>query len=325
MFYDFITIGGVTEDITFFSKDGLIIDNKKDVLKQKLLAFEYGSKINVKEYYQGFGGGASNTAVNLARMGFKTACLANIGNDARGQRVLENFNNNKIDIKLINIDKKLDTGFSFIINDKKDRIIFSYRGANDNLLITDKQKVFLKKAQWLYLTSLPDNSNNLLKDIFANKNKIAWNPGLNQLSGGIKKIAGFLKITDIFMVNKDEALELIKKTPQLSNYNDDFLNNCENLIKILKACGPKIVILTDGINGAYIYDGKNFYHQAILKRSVEIDTTGVGDAFNSTVLGALLKIEGDYKKAMSWGMKNTASLVTKFGAQNGLLNLKNIK
>ncbi len=325
MFYDFITIGGVTEDIIFFSKDGVMVDNKKNVLKQKLLAFEYGAKINIKECYQGFGGGASNTAVNLAKMGFKVACLASIGDDDRGKRILENFDNNKIDTKLINVDKKSNTGFSFIISDKKDRIIFSYRGANDNLSLTDKQKAILKKAEWLYLTSLPDDSISILKNIFANKNKIAWNPGLNQLSGGIKKIAGFLKVTDIFMVNKDEALELIKKTPELSGYNNKFLDNCENLIKILKGCGPKIIILTDGINGAYIYDGKFFHHQAVIKRAVEIDTTGVGDAFNSTVLGSLLKIDGDYKKAMYWGMKNTASLVAKFGAQNGLLSLKNIK
>jgi len=41
MKYDIITIGGATEDITFYTKEGVLIDNKKDVLRQKLLAFEY--------------------------------------------------------------------------------------------------------------------------------------------------------------------------------------------------------------------------------------------------------------------------------------------
>ena len=48
---DFITIGGATEDITFYTTEGVVIDNSKDLLRQKLLAFEYGAKIKIDAAY----------------------------------------------------------------------------------------------------------------------------------------------------------------------------------------------------------------------------------------------------------------------------------
>jgi len=46
-----------------------LIDNKQDILRQKLLAFEYGAKINSEKVVHGFGGGAANTAVSFASLG----------------------------------------------------------------------------------------------------------------------------------------------------------------------------------------------------------------------------------------------------------------
>ncbi|HOZ53052.1 MAG TPA: PfkB family carbohydrate kinase [bacterium] len=324
MKYDFITIGGVTEDIVFFTSEGVLIDNKADILKEKLLAFEYGAKINIKEFGHYFGGGASNSAINLSGLSFKVACLSRIGQDERGFRILENLENNKVDHNFIEVDKKSDSGFSFIINNKKDRIIFAYRGANDNFVISKKQEKNIKLAKWVYLTSLPLNCQNSLERIFLNKNNIAWNPGISQLSGGVAPIKRFLENTEIFILNKDEALELIKKTKRFSSLKDNFLADIKNLIKILKDLGPEKIILTDGVKGAYFFDGTNFFHQKIISNQNKIDSTGVGDAFGSTVVGCLIKFDGDYKKSMYLGVKNVSSVVSLAGAQNGLLSYKEL-
>lgn len=328
MLNDFITIGGLTEDIVFFAQDGVLLNNKKDILRQKLLAFEHGAKINIKEYGHYFGGGASNSAVNLAKAGFKTACLARVGSDERAKRVLANLSQQKVDTRNIIIDKKNDTGFSFILNNKKDRIIFTYRGSNDFLQVEKKHQAIIKKHKWVYLSSLPADYINSLKNIFASKNKIAWNPGLSQLSGDLSKILPFLKKTDIFAVNKDEALEMVKRNKKyLSSAfkkDDKFLNNSKNLIKILKSFGPDKIILTDGVQGAYFYDGQNLHHQGIIKSKKSVDTTGVGDAFNSTVVGALERNSGDFKKAMFLGVKNASAVISQSGAQNGLLNFTKV-
>jgi 2-dehydro-3-deoxygluconokinase len=324
MNYDFLTIGGLTEDIVFFTDEGVLVDNKEDILRQKLLAFEYGAKINIKEFGYYFGGGASNTAVNLSNLGFRVASLARIGPEERGRRILSNLKKNKINVEKIELDRKNNSGFSFILNNKKDRIIFSYRGSNDFLRVEKKHKSIIRASRCVYLTSMPDSYHNSLKNIFSFKNKIAWNPGLNQLSGGADKISAFLRKTDVLMLNKDESLELIKNTKKYSKLKDSYLNNCRNLLKILKELGPEKIILTNGVKGAYFYDGEEIYHQGIIKEQKRVDTTGVGDAFNSTVIASLERFKGDIKKAMLLGVKNTASVVSCSGAQNGLLGFKKL-
>lgn len=325
MKFDFITIGGLTEDVIFFSKEGLLLDNQGDLLRQKLLAFEQGAKINIKETEMGFGGGAANSAIALAKLDFKVACLGCLGSDNRSFRILENLQKFGVDCSGISFTKKSQSGFSFVLSNKKDRIIFAYRGANDFFKVENKDKNTIQNSAWVYLASLPDNHLSSLKNIFAFKNKIAWNPGLKQLSGDIKKISPFLKKTDILLLNKDEALELVKKSKNFKALSDKFLNDSKNLIKLLKQFGPEKIVLTDGLNGSYFYDGEKVYHQKTIKNKKNVDATGVGDAFNSTTVGFLYRLSGDYVKAMTYGAKNASSLVAKIGAQNGLLSLKELR
>jgi len=325
MKYDVITIGGATEDITFYTREGIVVNNKKDILRQKLLAFEHGAKIKIDKSYSTFGGGAANTAVNFSRLGFKVASLIAIGNDERGKRVLKNLKKHKVDTKLVQKIKELATGFSFIlINPEK--IVFSNRAANSELGIRNKELGSLGNAKWAYITSLSGKWEEVLKKIFSVKDiKVAWNPGHIQLNNGVKKIGSFLKKTNVLCLNKDEAIELVASDSKHKNKGNAFLNKTRNLLIALKNIGPSIVVITSGKQGADAYDGNRFYHQAILKEKRRVDTTGVGDAFNSTFVAGLELYDGDIKLAMKLGVKNTASVISQQGAQNGLLSILDLR
>ena len=101
MKYDIITIGGAVEDITFYTNEGMVIDNSQDILRQRLLAFEYGAKIRVKDAHSTFGGGATNVSVSASRLGFNTACFCAVGDDDRGKKIIENLKNYKVDTRFI--------------------------------------------------------------------------------------------------------------------------------------------------------------------------------------------------------------------------------
>lgn len=322
--FDFITIGGATEDIVFYTKDGVSLKNKKDILRQELLAFEQGAKIKVEKFFNLFGGGASNVAVNLSKMRFNVSSLVNLGDDDRGLKILENFKKNKIDTSLLSIDKKIGSGFSFVLNNGKDRIIFTYRGSNDNLEIDLKKIKKLKNTDRIYLTSSPKNWLNFLNKIFSLDREVYWNPGLQELSCGSEKIAKFIKKTEVLMLNRDEALELVKKSEFFQRHSDKYLGDIRNLLKIIKSLGPKKLLITDGLKGAYFFDGSNFHHQKAMKGKKSLDTTGVGDAFNSTFSAFFILLEGDYKRAMSLAAKNAASVISSYGAQNGLLSIDDL-
>ncbi|MFA6416990.1 MAG: carbohydrate kinase family protein [Patescibacteria group bacterium] len=329
MIYDFIAIGGATRDISFFTDQGILINNPRDILRQQLLAFEYGAKIRIDKFNYSYGGGAANAAVNLAHFGFKAGCLAAIGDDENGRAIIKNFQERQVAVSLIKKVSGEHSGFSFIIISKTgERIIFTERGANGLLQVTAKDEIALKNTRNIYISSLSGNWSSILKKVFSIASRqgirIAWNPSEAQYSSGLKKLMPFLKNTFIFSVNKDEAIELALAHSKLrgQKLKATFLNDEKNLLQIIKSYGPKIVLITSGSAGAYAYDGQKFYYQPICKEKKRVDTTGVGDIFNSTFAAGVELFKGDIKKALLLSARNTASKIAHLGAQNGLLKIK---
>ncbi len=309
MNYDFITIGGAVRDFTFY------IEPIKG--KSKLICFLPGTKINIKETYFTHGGGACNVAVGLANFGLKVAVITCVGNDLSGQNIIKGLKEKGVETKFIQIDRKLHTGVSAIIQPKGgERTIFTYRGANDNLFIMETDE--LKKTNWIYLASLSGNWEKIINKIseLKSKNKelkIAWNPGLIQLQAGKKKLVKFLRQTEVLILNKTEAALLTAKSEK----------RIQELLKSVYQLGPKIIAITCGKEGAYVMDkNKILYQPAYLVKRV--DTTGAGDAFSSGFLSGLVLFE-NLKKALKLGIFNSAGVLTKVGAQEGLLTKKDLK
>ncbi|HTW96564.1 MAG TPA: carbohydrate kinase family protein, partial [Candidatus Methylomirabilis sp.] len=325
MKYDFIAIGGAVEDITFKTDEGVLIDNKDDVLRQKLVGFEYGAKIRINDVYRFPGGGANNAAVAMAKMGFSVVMLGAVGEDESGDRLIKNLAANKIDTRLVKRVAGVETGFSFIvITQNNEHVAFVYRGANDKLFADQAAVSMFPDTEWLYVTSLSGQWEKVLDQVFSAKEPlVAWNPGNVQLAAGVDRLRKYLQKTTVFMVNKDEAIELTISSGKYKNEDENYLNQTSNLLTALKGFGPKTVLITDGERGADFYDGDNFYHQDSLRVPPEkiADTTGVGDAFCSTFIAGLELYEGDIKQALKLAMKNSAATLKEAGAQNGLLSI----
>jgi len=318
MKYDILTIGGAMRDIIFLTTEGLVIDNFKDPLRQKLIGFELGAKIYVKKVYFEPGGGASNTAVGFSKLGLKTAIMSRVGQDREGDQLIKGMKKNKIDTRLIQIDKKTSTGFSFILGlrqIKRAHSIFAYRGTNDYFIFKAKASD-IKGVKWFYVSSVSSpNWQTVLGKVFsfAKKGvKIAWNPSNVQLKAGFKKLSKHLKQTKILILNEDEARELVlskKKTKNLT---------IKNLLKEIDKMGPEIVAITVGKKGVYAYDGKKGYYQKPAPSKV-INTTGAGDSFSAAFVASLFYHPKNIQRALKWGVYNSASVIDKIGAQNGLL------
>jgi sugar/nucleoside kinase (ribokinase family) len=358
MKYDFITIGGATEDITFHTREGLLIANRKDILRQKLMAFEYGAKVKIDRSNSTFGGGAANAAVSFSRLGFRAAALVAVGDDERGQKIIANLKKEKVGTNLVEKIKGAQSGYSFILTGSdNEHIVFSNRGANSELRISAKggsasggknyKLKNLANTKWIYLTSLSGNWENVLKKVFSVKTplaplykggakncppskgglgglKIAWNPGHRQLEKGASALGQCLKNTSVLIVNKDEAIELVVSCREHCRKSAKFLNNIGNLIKIIRGFGPSIVVITNGRHGAYAYDGKKIYFQSVAREKERVNTTGVGDAFGSSFVAGLELFKGDIKRAMNLAAHNAASVVANLGAQTGLLKRRDI-
>ncbi|MFH1192000.1 MAG: carbohydrate kinase family protein [bacterium] len=364
--FDVLTIGGAVQDITFYTSDGKLLDNPdKDPTCLKLLAFEYGAKIKIDEANFSFGGGAQNAAVCFSRLGFKTAALVIIGLDSTGEEIIRNLKINQVNTKFVQKNKKLGTGFSFVLTDRKtsEHVIFSYRGASSELNVSEfvLKKIFPK---WIYLTSLSGEwEKDVMMGVLKYKEKfdllLAWNPGVRQLSAGFKKIKAYLRKTDVLIMNKDEATELvisggikgnedakvlIKDLHSMiyqRNYTPPSASSRQKGGQAGQALTPlkggtginasinkggvkkSIAVVTEGKKGAYACDGKKTYYAPIIDVK-RVDTTGVGDAFGSSFTAGLELYNGDIQKSLELGILNTSSVVGKVGAENGLLYRKDV-
>jgi len=91
------------------------------------------------------------------------------------------------------------------------------------------------------------------------------------------------------------------------------------LLELMRERGPKTVVITDGRNGAFAYDGtKKLFVPMYPDTRPPVERTGAGDAFSSTVASALA-LGHPLEEALRWGPINSMSVVQEIGAQKGLL------
>lgn len=317
--YEILTIGGATQDIMFYTKAGRTIRQNQE----EFTAFPYGGKIAAKEILYTFGGGAANTAVSFARLGFETGSLFCLREDQIGQLIIMHLNKEKVDTSLVEYTNKAYSAFSLVVTpgQSTDHVIFINRGAN--LFFQVKPKVLSQiKTKWIYLSSLAgvyqtSNVKAIFDYVKKNSVNLAWNPGGEQLALGQKYFKTLLPKVAVFIINDEEAEELILGRSKTGTPIKDLL------IK-LKAWGPRYVAISCGARGAYVYDGQKIYfHKKLLGGAV--NTTGAGDAFGSSLVAGLEHFQGDVGRALKLAMLRSGNVVKHVGAQVGLLNAAEVK
>lgn len=316
---DIITIGGVTRDIIFTTRGGKVVETPDNVMEQALLCFEFGAKIKASQTHFSLGGGACNTSVGLRRLGFTVGICACVGDDKEGEMILSQLRKEKVNLALIQKDKKEKTGASLVILHEKtgERTLFTYRGANENLEFNLKQK-----TKWLYVSSLSGKWQPVLHNIerFLSKNEVKcmFNPGITQIESGRKGLGRILDQTNILMINKDEAIELV--------YSDGFRNIDEpqELVQVISSWGPEIVVITDGSCGAYAGNENGIYFAAAFSEIKRIDATGAGDSFGSGFLAGYI-YTGKIEEALKYGIIDSNSVISYYGAHNKLLTKSEVE
>ena len=145
--------------------------------------------------------------------------------------------------------------------------------------------------------------------------KLAFQPGTFQIQLGVEKLKGIYSRTDVFIVNLEEAQRILNSQSR----------DVKVLMKTLAEYGPKIVIITDNTNGAYMFDGDHYYHVPMYPDPrPAFERTGCGDAFASTFMSALAMGKSPLE-ALIWAPVNPMSVAQFIGAQEGLLTREQLE
>ena len=311
--FDIITFGSATWDISL-KISGKRIKDEADLIIDKGIFFNLGSKIDVDDMYFSFGGGGLNTSATFKNQGFKIAYCGSVGNDIPGKEIIEHLKEKKINYSFV-VKKEKPTNNSVIFHvPNQDRTVLAYRGASEMLNKNDIDWNNLK-ASWFYLAPLSGKLNLITEDIvfFAKKQgiKTLVNFGNSQLKMNKNKIKNILDKTDILLLNKEEA-SLLTRT----KYEKE-----DQIIRKINELHQGLNIITKGEEGVVVSDGKYVY-EAKLKRFKIIDKTGAGDSFGSGFISGLIKSKGDIDCAIKFGLVNAKNCLMVKGATNGLLKEK---
>jgi len=308
--YDVITVGESTID-AFMTLAHAHADAHLDS-ETNGLCFKFGEKIDVERYDFAIGGNATNVAVGLSRLGLKATLCTEIGDDEFSLKIRNCLATEHVERMLVH-QVKGQSNFSVAINFRGDRTLFG-----ENVKRAHNFDFLDITAKMLYITSLADEWRKPYETAlaFAKKNnaKIAFNPGSRQIHDESGVTHAVLEQTYILIVNKQEA-ELLLHQKDTPHSDEEYV---KKLMQQLQKHGPQIVVVTDGKKGSYALDSdENFYRQHTHEGEV-VERTGAGDAYSTGFLAAT-NYGLPVQKAMEWGSWNATSVVSKIGAQAGLL------
>jgi ribokinase len=309
---DIISVGDIVTDA--FIK---LIDDEAKTYKDdegtKWIAMHFGTKLPFDhvEVIEAVGN-AANAAVAFARLGLNSAFVTNVGSDAHGRDMISALHKNKVDSRFVRINPDKKSNYHYVLWYKDERTILIKHEEYDyhwpHLTPAETPK-------WLYFSSISEHAipyHDQVAD-WLDKNpdvKLAFQPGTFQMEAGTERLKRIYERSDVLILNREEAVDVGG-----GNYDD-----LHDLIDKLRALGPKIVVVTDGPDGAYASDGNQYLSMPLYPDPAPpVDRTGAGDSFASTFVAALAK-GNNLEGALQWAPINSMNVVQKVGAQAGLLS-----
>lgn len=253
------------------------------------------------------GGKGANQAVAAARLGGSVSFVSKTGNDIFGRQAIENFKNEGINTAYLSADFENPSGVALITVDKNaENCIVVAPGANMSLTETDVDAALsgINESEIILLQlEIPLATVEYSARIATEKKALViLNP-----APAVKLSDELLRCIFIITPNETEAQLLtgIKVTDEKS---------AQKAASILRKKGVKIIIITRGSEGSFIYSD-SVCKQVPAPKVKAVDTTAAGDTFNGALCVAIAN-GYDIEKAVDFANKAASISVTRLGAQS---------
>ncbi len=323
---DFLAIGDIATDAFIKLKDAHVTCQINRTACE--ICMKFGDKVPFESVTEVIAvGNSANASVSASRLGLTSALVTNIGKDWNGKNCMESLKNNGVNTKYVS-SHNMKTNYHYVL----------WFGDERTILVKHEDFPYslphIKPSpKWIYLSSLGSGSAKYHKEIEIYLEahpevKLCFQPGTFQMKLGTSAtdgLGGIYKRTNVLVVNVEEAQRILGKKEEGSGWSKESPEGAyavaKDLAKGLAELGPKLVLVTDGPKGAYMYDpeyGKFWYMPIYPDPKAPYERTGCGDAFASTFISAL-SLGKTNLEALIWAPINPMSVVQYIGAQEGLL------
>ena len=257
-------------------------------------------------------GNAANAVVSASKLGIKSAILSNVGDDQNGVNSIETLEKIGVDTSYIIKHNCKRTNYHYVLWCENERTI----------LVKHEEFPYslskIPQPKWIYLTSLGEKSKEYHQEIgeYLKKNpdvRLAFQPGTFQIKLGKEILKDIYSRTDILICNFEEAEKIIGEE----------MKDPKEIMAKLRTLGPKMIALTKGPAGSFVYDGVNTYFIEEYPGKDAYERTGAGDAYASTFVVSMY-MNNSIEISMKLASINSMNVCNYVGAQKGLLSRKEL-
>lgn len=236
------------------------------------------------------GGAPANFAYHVKQFGFKSLAISAIGKDELGAEIVEKFNQRNLEHILETVD--YPTGTVQVTLDQKGIPCYEICEdvAWDNIPYTDRLDEIAHNCQVVCFGSLAQRNpvsretiNRFIDSMpLAEDTLKVFDINLRQHFYTEETIVNSLNKCNVLKIN-DEELVIVSR---MFGYPE--LSQSDACRRILETYGLKMLILTCGTDGSYVFTSDETSFQPTPKVQVA-DTVGAGDSFTGSFIASILK------------------------------------
>ena len=260
------------------------------------------------------GGAPANFAYHVSQFGLPSCVVSAIGDDALGKEIIENFTSKGLDQLIAEVP--YPTGTVQVEIDQTGIPLYDIKEnvAWDNIPYTEHLDALAKRTKAVCFGSLAQRNvvsretiNHFLDTMPKDDDSlIVFDVNLRQGFYNKEILCKSMQNCNILKINDEE---LITMSRMFGYPGIDLQDKCWIL---LGKYNLKMLILTCGINGSYVFTPGNVSFQPTPKVEVA-DTVGAGDSFTAAFIASILKGKS-VTEAHSIAVKTSAFVCTQKGA-----------
>lgn len=260
------------------------------------------------------GGAPANFAYHVSQFGLPSCVVSAIGDDALGKEIIENFTSKGLDQLIAEVP--YPTGTVQVEIDQTGIPLYDIKEnmAWDNIPYTEHLDALAKRTKAVCFGSLAQRNvvsretiNHFLDTMPKDDDSlIVFDVNLRQGFYNKEILCKSMQNCNILKINDEE---LITVSRMFGYPGIDLQDKCWIL---LGKYNLKMLILTCGINGSYVFTPGNVSFQPTLKVEVA-DTVGAGDSFTAAFIASILKGKS-VTEAHTIVVKTSAFVCTQKGA-----------
>lgn len=260
------------------------------------------------------GGAPANFAYHVSQFGLPSCVVSAVGDDDLGREIIENFTAKGL--KQLIADVPYPTGTVQVKIDQSGVPQYEIKEnvAWDNIPYTERLESLAERTTAVCFGSLAQrnvvsrNTINRFLDVVSRneENLIVFDVNLRQGFYNKEILCNSMKRCNILKINDEE---LVTVSRMFGYPGIDLQDKCWIL---LGKYNLKMLILTCGINGSYVFTPGNVSFQPTPKVEVA-DTVGAGDSFTAAFISSVLKGKS-VLEAHSLAVRTSAFVCTEKGA-----------